>query len=110
MSETEFEPATTWVTPEREQYWYRFPNGFGASVFRTKVRYGCGQTDVCRSKQDEYWSAWELAVVRWDDKGGYKVVKDTPITAEVMAAIGDWVLPGLDDDEVRELLKQIRDL
>lgn len=72
-----------------EQRLYRFDNGFGASVVRSLGTYGAeaGQ--------------WELAVVVWkgDD---FDITYDTPIADDVIG----W----LDDDEVQEKLRAIRDL
>lgn len=65
---------------------YKFPNGYGASVIRNPFSYG----------GDE--GLWEIAVL---DKEG-NLTYETPITNDVIGH--------LNDDEVIEVLKQIKEL
>lgn len=69
-----------------EQYRFKFPNGYGASVIRNQYSYGHEQ------------GLWELAVLGPD--GG--LTYDTPIT--------DDVLGRLTEDDVRDHLRAIAEL
>ena len=71
------------------QYKFRFPNDYGASVIKDEYSYG-GKLDL-----------WELAVVLWDGDD-YELVYDPSITFDVEGC--------LTDEEVRDLLKQIKEL
>ena len=71
------------------QYKFRFPNDYGASVIKDEYSYG-GKLDL-----------WELAVVLWDGDD-YELVYDSSITFDVEGC--------LTDEEVRDLLKQIKEL
>lgn len=72
------------------QYLFRFDNGYGASVVKHHGSYG------------SYDDLWELAVLHFDGNGKWHLVYDTPITDDVEGF--------LDDEDVRNLLNQIRDL
>ena len=66
---------------------YKFENGYGVSVVRHWGSYG--------SKQ----GLWELAVIKFDDKGIFDLVYDTPITSDVMGNLSEL--------EVEHILDQI---
>ena len=68
---------------------YKFPNGYGASVVRTKYSYG-GKKGL-----------WELAVIKFDDCS-WNLCYDTPIT--------DDVIENLRWDEVEKYLEEINKL
>lgn len=74
------------------QYLFRFDNEYGASVIKHGYSYG-GEKDL-----------WELAVIKYTDSlyDKYLLVYDTPIT--------DNVLGYLTDEQVRDTLKQIKEL
>ncbi len=72
------------------QYLFRFDNGYGASVVKHHGSYG------------SYADLWELAVIHFDDHAEWHLTYDTPITDDVEGF--------LEDEDVRNLLKQIRDL
>ena len=72
------------------QHLFRFDNGYGASVVKHHGSYG------------SYEDLWELAVIRFDDHAAWYLTYDTPITNDVEGF--------LKDKDVRNLLKQIRDL
>lgn len=72
------------------QNFYKFPNGFGASVVCTPYTYG----------GDE--GLWELAVISFEPAGRFKLRYDTPITSDVEG----W----LTEDRVDRLLEQIEAL
>jgi len=72
------------------QYLFRFDNGYGAAVVKHHGSYG------------SYDDLWELAVLHFDENGKWHLVYDTPITDDVEGF--------LDDEDVRNLLNQIRDL
>ena len=74
----------------RIQYIFRFENGYGASVIKDKYSYG-GERDL-----------WELAVIYFESGDTYHLCYDTPIT--------DDVIGYLTDDEVRKILKNIKEL
>ena len=63
---------------------YRFPNGYGASVIRSKYSYGGDQ------------GLFELAVT---DNGGHHLIYTTPVTSDVVGY--------LSADEVQQYLDQI---
>ena len=70
-------------------YRFKFENGYGASVVKSRYTYG-GLQDL-----------WELAVISWvDDEWGLNY--DTPITDDVEGY--------LTDEDVRGLLGQIKEL
>ena len=73
----------------KEQYIYKFENGFGASVIRDRYSYG--------GPDGQY----ELAVLRWDGDE-YSLAYDTKITCDVCGY--------LSEEEVRDLLEQIEEL
>lgn len=74
------------------QYLFRFDNDYGASVIKHCYSYG--------SEKD----LWELAVIKYTDSlyDEWHLVYDTPIT--------DDVLGYLTDEQVRNTLKQIKEL
>lgn len=72
------------------QYLFRFANRYGASVVKHDGSYG-SQLDL-----------WELAVIYFDDHNEWKIDYDTAVTSDVEGY--------LKDEDVRNLLKQIRDL
>lgn len=69
---------------------YRFPNGYGASVIRTKWSY----TDKK--------STWELAVIEFFENDEYYLCYDTPITNDVIGNL-KW-------NQVEEYLEKIKRL
>lgn len=74
---------------------YRFDNGYGASVVQFMLNGWAGSHGADQGK-------WELAVIRWNDNGDFKLTYDTPVTEDVIG----W----LTEDEVQDYLRQIRDL
>jgi hypothetical protein len=74
------------------QYVFRFANYYGASVVKHRGSYG-HNIDM-----------WELAVIKFenDDNDSWDLNYDTPITSDVVGY--------LTDDEVRDLLTQIKEL
>ena len=73
------------------QYQFRFPNKYGASVIKSPYSYG-GKLDL-----------WELAVILWNECGEeYELVYDANITFDIEGC--------LEEEEVRDLLKQIQEL
>ena len=70
-------------------YIFRFDNNYGASIIKHKYSYG--------SDDD----LWELGVILWCDDE-WELDYDTPITADVIGY--------LTDEDVRDLLQQIKDL
>lgn len=74
------------------QYQFRFKNGYGASVVKHMGSYG-HEVDL-----------WELAVIKFnsENNGDWDLVYDTEITNDVLGY--------LDDDEVLDILSDIRDL
>lgn len=81
------EKKTVW---DGIQYLFRFDNGYGASVVKHHGSYG------------SYDDLWELAVIHFDEHDKWHLVYDTPITCDVEGF--------LNDKDVRNLLKEIRDL
>ncbi len=85
--------ANLYLTEELDggqHYLFKFDNGYGASVIKTKFSYG----------HDE--DLWELAVIKFDEHSEWDLTYDTPITNDVMGY--------LTDNEVTELLERIKDL
>ena len=81
-----FEPVLTRCINGGTQDIYRFDNGYGASVVNHSFSYGT-----------------ELAVIQFHGKDiEFSLVYSTPIT--------DDVIGNLTDDEVEEVLQQIKDL
>ena len=74
------------------QYIFRFENNYGASVVKHWGSYG--------HDDDE----WELAVAKFydDDNSNWSICYDTPLTDDVIG----W----LTDEDVRDLLKKIKEL
>lgn len=74
------------------QYIFRFENNYGASVVKHICSYG--------HEQD----LWELAVILFDGEGDsdFNLCYDTPISEDVEG----W----LNDENVRNLLKEIKEL
>ena len=102
MSEnTVTQPADEVIQPTVErphgfdgtQRLYRFENGYGASVVRFQYKgsgsYGAGE------------GLWEMAVIHYDGQK-FELVYDTPVADDVIG----W----LDEPEIQEKLRQIRDL
>jgi len=77
---------------------YRFDNGYGASLVRNKNSLGCYESRT--SNENE----WELAVIYFDGNkiDEYRLIYDTPITDDVMGH--------LEEDEIEEVLKRIKNL
>lgn len=73
-------------------YIFKFDNNYGASIVKGYGTYGYAD------------DLWELGVVwfMFGDENKYHLTYSTPIT--------DNVIGYLDDEEVRELLKQIKEL
>lgn len=71
---------------------YRFENHYGASVVKHNFSYG-GKI-----------GKWELAVIKFNslDNFDFKLIYNTPIT--------DDVIGYLDESEIDEILKNIKDL
>ena len=74
--------ATKVFSSHNPIYWFEFPNGYTASVFRETL-----------TKDDRY----ELAVIR-----GGRPVYDTPITGDVIR----WATP----EEIRNLISRVAKL
>lgn len=72
-------------------YLFRFDNGYGASVIKFWGSYGFEE------------DLWELAVIRWTSDDEYDLDYDTDIS-------GGDVRGCLTDEEVRDLLKEIKEL
>ena len=72
------------------QYIFRFKNGYGASVVKTRYSYGHAH------------DLWELAVIRFYDGDRWRLNYDTPVTDDVEGC--------LEDKDVRNLLKRIMEL
>ena len=68
---------------------YKFPNGYGASIIRTRWSYGHKK------------GLWELAVITFDDYS-WNLCYDTPITDDVIGNL-KW-------NEVEEYLDKIKNL
>jgi len=64
---------------------YEFSNGYGASVVTGRFIHGM-----------------ELAVLKQEPDGTWPICYDTPITSDVM--------PGLDTDDLQQILNDIRSL
>lgn len=78
---------------EGVQYLFKFKNGYGASVVKHRGSYG---------HEDD---KWELAVLEFEDGGksyNWDITYETPITDDVEG----W----LTDEDVRNLLKRIKEL
>lgn len=77
-----------------EQYLVRYPNGYGASIVKHEFSYGGSK------------GLWELAVTKYKNSetplDSFGLCYDTPITGDVLGH--------LKDDEVNELLEQIKNL
>ena len=73
---------------------YRFDNGYGDSVVQFMFGGGAGSYGASAG-------LWELAVLRWSGEH-FELTYDTPITRDVLGH--------LDEDEVQDYLRQIRDL
>ena len=71
------------------QYIFKFPNNYGASVI--KHEYSCGH-DL---------DLWELAVIWWRD-GEWELDSSTDITDDIVGC--------QTDEEIRDLLRQIKEL
>lgn len=69
---------------------YKFDNGYGASVIRSRFSKGHEE------------GLWELAVIEIDEDGYFEPRYDTPIT--------DDVIGNLTGEEVNKYLKKIKDL
>lgn len=83
--ELEFNPCRDGVQAVR-----RFDNGYGVSVVQHSSSYG--------GKQGFY----EIAVVKFNDKGGWRINYDTPITNDVVG----WLLP----EDVTRVMNQVASL
>ncbi len=69
---------------------YKFPNGYGASIIRTRYSYGYKK------------GLWELAVIKFYINGKCDLCYDTPITDDVIGNL-KW-------NEVEEYLEKIKNL
>lgn len=69
---------------------YSFANGYGASVVKHSGSYGGPE------------GLWELAIIRFDSTGEWKIDYETGLSFDVEG----W----LDDDAVEDWLKKISDL
>ena len=69
---------------------FKFDNGYGASVVKHLFSYGGSQ------------NLWELAVIRFDDAGDWRLTYDTEITSDVEGY--------LTDEMVHDLLERIKNL
>lgn len=68
---------------------YRFPNNYGANVFKNKYSYGGEQ------------NLWEVGIVFFDGDD-YKLIYSTPIAKDVLGY--------LTDEDVENTLEQIKNL
>lgn len=75
---------------EGVQYIFKFDNGFGASVIKRWSSYG---------HEDDLW---ELGVITFDRYDEWELTYDTPITGDVIGY--------RTDEEIRNLLKEIKEL
>jgi hypothetical protein len=80
--------------PDATQRIYKFPNNYGASI----VWGGSLQTAI-RGNAD---SPYELAVIRFVDEEDYYLDYTTPL--------GNDVFRHLNEEQIRDLLKQIKNL
>lgn len=72
------------------QYVFKFDNGYGASIVKHPGTYGY------------YKDLWELGVIEFDDYGNWCLCYYTEIT--------DDVLGDLSNEEVLEILQEIKEL
>lgn len=72
------------------QYLFRFENDYGASVVKHMGSYG------------HHEDLWELAVIVFDSGDNWDLTYNTPITCDVEGY--------LTDEEVRDLLRRIKEL
>lgn len=72
------------------QYVFEFRNGYGASVVKSQYTYG-GSLNL-----------WELGVLKFNEDGEFYLTYDTDITGDVKGY--------LTDEDVRRLLKEIKEL
>lgn len=85
------------ICPIGNHYMFKFDNGFGASVIKTKdCSYG-NENDL-----------WELAVIIWCNPDDYKLITMKDITGN--DDDNDDVYGYLTDEEVRDLLSKIKEL
>lgn len=73
---------------------YRFDNGYGASV----VQFSIGLAGSYGVES----GLWEMAVIAYDEGDEFHLTYDTPVTGDVLGY--------LDEDQVQDYLRQIRDL
>lgn len=90
IERTEREWNALWSNELGVQYVFRFENGYGASVIKHFGSYGY---------EDDLW---ELAVVKFVFDDTFELDYDTPITGDVEGY--------LEDSDVRDLLKRIKEL
>lgn len=84
------------ICPMGIHYVFKFDNGFGASVIKTKdCSYG-NENDL-----------WELAIIIWCNPDDYKLITMKDITGD---DDNDNVYGYLTDKEVRDLLNKIKEL
>lgn len=72
------------------QYIFKFENDYGASIIKLRGSYGY-EKDL-----------WELAVIKFEEDGKWHLNYETPITEDVEG--------NLTDEDVRDLLKRIKEL
>ena len=72
------------------QYIFEADNGYGASIVQHDSSYG-GKIGL-----------WEMAVIKYNEDGEWKICYNTPITSDVLGH--------LDENEVMDYLTQIEQL
>ena len=82
-----------------DQYIFRFENNYGASV----VQYKISESNIrFVNTLPTHMQGFEIAVIKFDDDNLFDLVYDTPIT--------DDVITGLDNEEVLDVLRKIKEL
>lgn len=72
------------------QYQFKFENSYGASVVKHDFSDG------------HQMNQWELGVIKWDDENNWDLYYCTPVTDDIVGY--------LTDEDVRDFLKQIKEL
>lgn len=75
---------------ESAHYIFKFDNGIGASVIKHIGSYGYDQ------------DLWELATIKFDENGDWELVYNSTFAPDVLG----W----LEEDQVRKLLEEIKNL
>ena len=88
------------LDPNGFHYYFRFPNGFGASIIQTNFSYG-SQAD----------GTWEMCLLCENNSGELKVCTDINLIPQKLlgAFNGDYVTGYLSIKEVNALLNTIKD-